>query len=316
MTSRTFALMFLVEDGGVSSPVEWSKGNLKSENIVMVLDEENMAVWLWFGAKRGLVSKRTALRQAQSLKGHGYTIGKSIVGRGLDTIYEIDERKIGRDSETDELNNKFMELLSRSVTDAGGFVITFGGPSEPLPIEEHFEQAQPIEVPIVEPKSTATQISASSQGASAHEVTSEPESFPEPPVSVPFIDPTPIPKTDPLETKEEQELTVEEPPIIASEYADDDAVPEPAPLFIIKDPMESVQKGCVVMAILSHFKDIWVSRLDEKTVSIEYMDGPIAKFHIEEGKVKFHEGSFNDIDPTIKSNIQTTFYTLIDALKK
>ena len=106
MSSRTFFLMFLVEDGGISNPVRWSADSLKSENIVMVLDEENMAVWLWYGSKRGLVSKRTALRQAQSLKGHGYGIGKSIVGRGLEVIYEIDERKIGRDPETDELNTK------------------------------------------------------------------------------------------------------------------------------------------------------------------------------------------------------------------
>ncbi len=44
---------------------------------------------------RGLVSRRTALRQAESLKGHGYTIGKSIIGRDLKEIIEIEERKIG-----------------------------------------------------------------------------------------------------------------------------------------------------------------------------------------------------------------------------
>ena len=41
--------MFEVEDGAVSNPIKWSKDSLKSENIVMVLDEENMVVWLWFG---------------------------------------------------------------------------------------------------------------------------------------------------------------------------------------------------------------------------------------------------------------------------
>ena len=156
MSSRTFFLMFEVEDGGVSNPVKWSKDSLKSENIVMVLDEENMSVWLWFGSKRGLVSKRTALRQAQSLKGHGYGIGKSIVGRGLEKIYEIDERKIGRDPETDELNTKFMELVSRTMHDAGGFVVTSSSGGEPLPMEEQFETPKPIEMEVIQPKTPAT----------------------------------------------------------------------------------------------------------------------------------------------------------------
>ncbi|MHA1112117.1 MAG: hypothetical protein ACTSRE_13495, partial [Promethearchaeota archaeon] len=154
MSSRTFFLMFEVLDGGVSNPIQWSKDSLKSENIVMVLDEENMAVWLWFGSKRGLVSKRTALRQAQSLKGHGYGIGKSIVGRGLEVIHEIDERKIGRDPETDELNTKFMDLVSRTMHDAGGFVVTTAAGGEPLPMEKQFEAPKPMEMEVIQPKVT------------------------------------------------------------------------------------------------------------------------------------------------------------------
>ncbi len=81
--------------------------------------------------------------------------------------------------------------------------------------------------------------------------------------------------------------------------------------------MEAAQIGCVIMAILSQYKDIWVSRVDDNTVSVEFMDGPIARFHIEEGKVKFHEGSFDPtiIDPTIKNNIKEKFISLIQSLK-
>jgi len=312
MSSRTFALMFEVEDGGVSNPIKWGKDNLKSENIVMVLDEENMAVWLWFGAKRGLVSRRTALRQAQSLKGHGYIVGKSIVGRGLEKIYEIDQRKIGRDSETDALNAKFMELISRSVRDVGGFVVTFGSIGESLPMEEHFEPAKPIEIEIIRPKGLEK------PKLEPSETTFMPESVPisnihiSESVSVPVSPPVFSP--EPPEEKFIPETRT--PPVVASEYTDDIVIPEPVPLKLTSDPMESIQKGCVIMAILSQFKDIWVSRLDGKTVGIEYMDGPIVRFHIEEGKVKFLEDSFKDIDPTVKSNIQSAFYALIDALKK
>jgi hypothetical protein len=293
--------MFEVEDGGVSNPVRWSKESLKSENIVMVLDEENLAVWLWHGSKRGLVSKRTALRQAQSLKGHGYGIGKSIVGRGLERIYEIDERKIGRDPETDDLNAKFMGLISRTMHDAGGFVVTSSSGGEPLPMEEQFEAAKPIEMEVIQPKIPES---------------APPVNVPQP-VQIPVeMDPPSVPAPVTLDPQPSPSPVVEEPPTVASEYSDDITIPEPTPLPVMADSgsMESVQKGCVIMAILSHFKDIWVSRLDNNTISVEYMEGPIAKFHIEEGKVKFHEGSFSEIDPSIKNAIKVTFDELVNAL--
>jgi hypothetical protein len=325
MSSRTFFLMFEVEDGGVSNPVKWSKESLKSENIVMVLDEENMAVWLWFGAKRGLVSKRTALRQAQSLKGHGYEIGKSIVGRGLEVIHEIDERKIGRDPETDGLNDRFMEILSRPMYDSGGYVVTTRSGGEPLPMEEHFESAKPIEMEVIQPKTPdfpkplpppTTMPESPVSEIKPFTTTADPAQFesssPEPfsPESYSTIE-------EPPSIIEESASIIETPPVVASEYSDDAAVPEPIPLTpqIDAGSMELVQKGCVIMAILSQFKDIWVSRLDDNIVSVEFMDGPIAKFHIEEGKVKFHEGAFSDIDPTVKNAIKTAFDELIGTIR-
>ncbi len=335
MASRTFFLMFEVEDGGVSKPVKWSKESLKSENIVMVLDEENMAVWLWFGSKRGLVSKRTALRQAQSLKGHGYEIGKSIVGRGLELIHEIDERKIGRDPETDELNTKFMELLSKTMHEAGGFVVTTLAGGEPLPIEEHFEVPKPIEMEVIQPKAPEPAINPvpSPGPASINPVpspaptTPAPESLkPSPERTLQGSGVTPLTYDSvEIESKDgggkmEETMSFDTQKVEFKEEGEYDEVtdvpePEPAPVVRISGAMESVQKGCVIIAILSQFKDIWVSRVDENTVSVEYMDGPIAKFHIEEGKVKFQDGSFNDVEPAIKDAIKAKFNELIDAMK-
>ena len=282
MSSRTFFLMFLVEDGGVSNPIQWSKDSLKSENIVMVLDEENMAVWLWFGAKRGLVSKRTALRQAQSLKGHGYTIGKSIVGRGLDSIHEIDERKIGRDPETDKLNEKFMELVSRTMHDAGGFVVTSTAGGEPLPMEKHFKGPKPIEMEVIQPKAPAT-------------------INPEPSPAPASINPVPSPAPVSMDPQPSPAPITDGPPTIASEYAEV-SVPQPPPLPLASDK-DSLLKGVAIIAVLSEFKDLWVSRLDESTIALEYMEGPIARFHINGGEIAFEDGSFDSIDPASTSNI-------------
>ena len=83
------------------------------ENNIIILDEGSSSVYLWYGAKQGLVSRRTALRQAESLKGHGFSVGRSIVGRDIKTLREIDQRKIGRVPEIDELNDELQTLLNR-----------------------------------------------------------------------------------------------------------------------------------------------------------------------------------------------------------
>jgi len=117
--------MFDSREGGDTVPIKWSKDNLTSDKSIIILDETNQIIWLYHGTQQGLVARRTALRQAESLKGHGYTIGKSIIGRDIREIIEIDQRKIGRVPETDEHNNKLQELLSRGFRELDNNVITF-----------------------------------------------------------------------------------------------------------------------------------------------------------------------------------------------
>ena len=76
-------LMFDSREGGDTVPVQWSKDNLTNDKSIIILDETNQVLWLWHGTQQGLVARRTALRQAESLKGHGYTVGKSIIGRDI-----------------------------------------------------------------------------------------------------------------------------------------------------------------------------------------------------------------------------------------
>ena len=152
--------MFNVLEGGVSEPISWGKENLTNERSIIILDESNQVVWLWHGTMQGLVARRTALRQAESLKGHGYTVGKSIIGRDIKSIREIDQRKIGRDPETDTQYAELEKLLNRECKKLENFVVTFDlMEKEPTPVKavkeepivrEPIKKVEPIR--IVEPE--------------------------------------------------------------------------------------------------------------------------------------------------------------------
>lgn len=118
--------MFDVMKDGEITPIKWDKNNLVPEKSIIIVDESTASIYLWHGTKRGLVDRRIALRQAESLKGHGYTVGKTIVGRDIRTIKEIDQRKIGREPETTELNEDLEAVFAQEFSDAEEFLITFG----------------------------------------------------------------------------------------------------------------------------------------------------------------------------------------------
>lgn len=294
--------MFEIKDGGDSSPVEWNKNNLQPDRIIMVLDESNGIVWLFYGKKKGLVSRRTAMRQAQSMKGHGFTIGRSIIGRNISTIVEIEERKIGRDPETDANNTKFLELLSKTVIDEGNFIMRFGttGISEPsVKMYSNIGETPKIEpLPAVKP---------------FFKVETKPVIVPSSPKPMPKSMSKPIPKlvtpikpivkAEPKIKPTHSPLTKEETPSFsASEYSEDKiSVPKPS---VLKSNVGDDQKlGLVLMAVMSQVRDIWASKRDDNSIDIEQIDGPVCKFMIENGKVIFKTGSFNSVDSQIKNSI-------------
>jgi len=117
--------MFQVLEGGVSEPIKWSKDHLTPDSNIIILDEGSSSVFLWYGSKQGLVSRRTALRQAESLKGHGFSVGKSIVGRDIKELKEVDQRKIGRVPEIDDINDELQTLLNRKFKNLDNYTVTF-----------------------------------------------------------------------------------------------------------------------------------------------------------------------------------------------
>jgi hypothetical protein len=284
-----FALMFNVLEGGVSKPVKWGKENLKSDLSIIILDEFSLVVWLWHGSKQGLVARRTALRQAQSLKGHGYTVGKSIIGRDIKAIKEIDERKIGRDPTTDNINKELQELLNRDYKELENFIVTFSLGAVDTTIAK----------PEVKP-----------------EVKLEPK--PEPTTKT-------LPK--PIVTQSvEQTTTTINSKIIASEYETEEPIPsrksEAAKSKIApkeekmggEKPLEEARISFVIKAVLDHFSDVWVSKKQEGGYAIEMMDGPVCQFSIKEGVIKFTANSFSSISPNIKTEIQKKYIELSKLL--
>lgn len=292
-----FAIMFQVLEGGVSEPIKWSKDNLTPDSNIIILDEGSSSLYLWYGAKQGLVSRRTALRQAESLKGHGFSVGKSIVGRDIKDLKEIDQRKIGRVSEIDDLNDELQALLNRKFKLLDDYTVTF-----------ELEGAIPSAI----------------KAKSKPEPMPAPEPKPEPKIA-PESKTTNISKPEPI-----KKVTPPQPKMIhASEYdtkVDTPEISEPAEEKHIKTTPVSMPKvtppqsdqslaiqakiGFVIIGVLDHYDDIWISKKEDGGYSVEHMDGKVCEFSISEGKIKFTSDSFSGISTKVKSEIQKKFVEL------
>jgi hypothetical protein len=267
--------MFIVKTGGEIEAINWSKDSFMPDTSIIVLDESSESLYLWHGVQQGLVARRTALRQAESLKGHGYTVGRSIIGRDIKVIKEIDGRKVGKVPEDTELNNELQEVLNKSFTILDNFIVTFqAGAVSPKPLTQKVKeepkvkqkpvQAPPVPKPVAPPKSTEV-------GSEYDEVE-----------LVPSIKPT----------------------TIAS---------KPAPAIQVSKTglVTDAKISFVFSAILEHFDDIWISKKSDGSFSVEEMDGPICVFHLKEGnKINFTADSFKNLNPSIKLAIQKKFVEL------
>jgi hypothetical protein len=272
--------MFNVLEGGVSVPIQWGKENLTNDRSVIILDESSLVVWLWHGAKQGLVARRTALRQAQSLKGHGFTVGKSIIGRDIKTIKEIDERKIGRDPQTDELNSELQDLLNRKFKNRENFIVTFS--------------TSGVDTAASKPKPTPA---------------AKPKPEPKPaPVESKRVLPKPVVK--PFDDKPPSSSKSG---TAASEYD----IEEPSTkreVAVAEKPLEEAKIAFVIKAVLDHYDDVWVSKKPDGAYTVEMLDGPVCQFSIIDGMIKFTTNSFSSVSPTIKTEINKKYVELSKLL--
>ena len=72
--------------------------------------------------------------------------------------------------------------------------------------------------------------------------------------------------------------------------------------------------GFVLIGVLDHYNDIWISKKDDGIYSVEHMDGKVCEFSNSEGKIKFSSDSFNGISTNIKTEIQKKFVELSKLL--
>ena len=289
--------MFKVLEGGVSEPIKWSKDHLTPESNVIILDEGSSSVFLWNGDKKGLVSRRTALRKAESLKGHGFSVGKSIVGRDIKNLKEIDQRKIGRVPENDELNDELRTLLNREFKYLDDYTVTFD-------IDGDFPSAIKLAAKLVstetpKPKPVAMSVDKPAPAAvkkqpapvknimkSASEYDTEPD----------------LPK----ETTLIRSQSIVDTPLPTLKQ---DTAPEPKLALPVQAKI-----GFVMIGILDHYDDIWISKKEDGGYSVEHMDGKVCDFSISEGKIKFSSDSFKGISTNIKTEIQKKFVELSKLL--
>ena len=289
--------MFKVLEGGVSEPIKWSKDHLTPESNIIILDEGSSSVFLWYGAKQGLVSRRTALRQAESLKGHGFSVGKSIVGRDIKDLREIDQRKIGRVPEIDELNDELQTLLNRGFKYLDDYTVTFDldgeFPSAIKPASKPVSTEAPIPKPVAKSVDKPKPVAIKTQSAPvkkemkrASEYDTEPD----------------LPK-EPATIKSQ---TVTNAPVSTLKH---DIAPEPELDLSVQGKI-----GFIVMGVLDHYNDIWISKKEDNVYSIEHMDGKVCEFSISDGKIKFSLDSFKGISTNIKTEIQKKFVELSKLL--
>lgn len=287
--------MFKVLEGGVSEPIKWSKDHLTPESNIIILDEGSSSVFLWYGAKQGLVSRRTALRQAESLKGHGFSVGKSIVGRDIKDLKEIDERKIGRVPENDELHDELQTLLNRGFKYLDDYTVTFdldgSIPSAvklaSKPVLTEAPMPETVTRPVDKPKPVAIKTQPVQEEIKrASEYDTEPD----------------LPK----ETTPIRSQIIVDTPMSTLEH---DMAPEPE-----LDLSMQAKIGFVMIGVLSHYDDIWISKKGDGSYSVEHMDGKVCEFSISEGKIKFSSDSFKGISTNIKTEIQKKFVELSKLL--
>ncbi len=156
--------MFVVSKDGEVAPTKFGMTSFTPDRSVILLEEFSPAVWLWHGEKQSLIDRRIANRQAESLKGYGYKAADTVIGSKARTIYEIDQRKVEKESETTSLYKEFQNILSMKTTPLDEHIVVFQpGEAKIAPLDKNIEEPLNIPPPIQEPNVISEVISEKPQ---------------------------------------------------------------------------------------------------------------------------------------------------------
>ncbi|MHA1254498.1 MAG: hypothetical protein ACTSPS_02745 [Promethearchaeota archaeon] len=159
-----YGLMFVVSKDGEVSPTKFGMTCFTPDRSVILLEEFSPAVWLWHGEAQSLIDRRIANRQAEALKGYGYRAADTVIGSKARTIYEIDQRKVGKDSETTRLNEEFQNILSMKTTPLDDNIVIFqSGEAKIRPLDKKIKERLDVTPPVQEPKAISEVISEKAQ---------------------------------------------------------------------------------------------------------------------------------------------------------
>jgi hypothetical protein len=295
------ALEFSVSEDGVCTEVNWSKEHFTDDSIILIIEELNNTVWLYYGKRNGLVKRRKALRQAESLRGHGFQVGKSIIGRQLEQIKEIDARMLERVPEVKKDYDDLVALFDLPFRLVEGECVALNE-SGSSGMESH---PAPKAAPKPAPKP-----------ALASKPLAAPKPVPAPapkPAAAPKPAPKPAPAPEPEEGSAADEYAgaeegTEAPAPGAEHFQTSPEVKLQAKESITKE--DEVKAGSLIMALLREFADVYINKKGNH-FKIESLEGPICDFTIEDGAIKFSKVSFTGMDSGIKKRIQGTFVELL-----
>jgi len=304
--------MLEFSEGGTTTPLAWSKDALKPDSIIFVIDENSSVLWFWIGKTNSLVKRRTAMRQADSLKGHGYQVGKNLIGRGVNTIVEIDDRKVGREEEMTKNSKKFLELFNQSFHTVMEQVVVLGSSSGPT--SELVTAAAPRAKPASTPTPPSTPASVNGRPPVlkvSPSLVATPAPVPEPESEL-EPEPEPEPITAPEVTEPaDSEFSPPEPSETKSrlEAPKVEFHAEPAEAQAIAIDKGLLKMGLTVMAILTQVPDVYLSKKADGTCEIESMDGVICRFKQKGNDVQFTPDSFSKLDPVKAKAVQEWFFS-------
>ncbi len=306
--------MLEFSEGGTTTPLPWSKDTLKPESIIFVIDENTGILWFWIGKANSLVKRRTAMRQADSLKGHGYQVGKNLIGRGVNKIIEIDDRKVGREEENTKNSKTFLELFDQPFYAAMEQVVVLGSGAGPAPEPAPVVAPKPTQVATPKPAPAPAPVAVPSPVARP---AATPSSGPPPVptvIPVPVAAPTPVPKapaapvpveepdlsSPPVPEPEAKKSRLEVPKIVVPAAAEEYGAPVEVEKGLIK-------MGLVALAVTTQVPDVYLSKKADGTYEIESMDGVICRFKQKGDEVQFTPDSFSKLDPAKAKTIQEWF---------
>lgn len=295
-TDNKFVIMLEITSG-MSKRLPYSMESLKDDNIVAIMDEIHDYIWLWMGKNTGLVQRRGSMRAARSLKAYGHEIGPSIVGRKLKDVLDVRGDAIETDPEQKQrfetilslfslnFSLKFDDVLAEySGVGAGSSNIKYGLTTE--------QRSELVKAALAAP-------TAGDDTRKIEQIVGDFRPPPPPESSTATV----VPKY------QQQSSSV--------------PIPKPAvqPGSSIDEALIGEIKGAILInSFLMKVKEIFLGYKKNSDGSSTYIlegpNGETCKYKIKGSNIDFLPGSWANVDPNIKQEIQKNFLDRVKILLK